>query len=115
MRQLRALIFILFAVLIIILVVQNYEAMSTSVTFRVNLLFFEHETPKLSLYVLSVLWFLLGVVVMGLYGVRERFRMQRRIKDLMKETAQKTRELNALRNLAITREDVNPVPGTGEH
>lgn len=114
MKQVRALGLILFALVIVVVVVQNFEAMSTSVRFRVNFLFFKHETPEISLYLLSVVFFLLGVVVMGLYGISERFSMKRQMKALRKEALEKDRELRALRNLPVTADDVSPITAQGE-
>jgi putative membrane protein len=106
MKHLRVIVVILFVLLVIIIAVQNYEAMSTTVNFRVNLVFFNYETAPMSIYFVVVIAFLIGVIVTGLYGMTERFRLKRKIKTLTKEANEKDKELNSLRNLPVTTDDV---------
>jgi ATP adenylyltransferase len=108
MKHVRVVLIILFVLLIIVVAVQNYAPMATKVTFRLNLLFFNHETPPMSLYLVVVIAFLLGVILMGFYGITERFRLKRQIKALKKESRGKDQELQSLRNLPVTTEEVAP-------
>ena len=62
MKHVRVVLIILFVLLIITVAVQNYTVMATKVTFRLNLLFFNHETPPMSLYLVVIIAFLLGVI-----------------------------------------------------
>jgi ATP adenylyltransferase len=52
--------------------------------------------------------FLFGVLVTGFYGIIERFRLKREIKTLVSTSQEKDKELNSLRNLPITSDDVSP-------
>jgi len=108
MKHVRVVLIILFVLLIIVVAVQNYAVMATTVTFRLNLLFFNHETPPMSLYLVVIIAFLLGVIFTGFYGISERFRLKRQIKLLKKESRGKDQELQSLRNLPVTAEDVAP-------
>ena len=108
MKHLRALLIILFVLLVIVIAVQNYQQMATKVNFRVDLLFFRYESAPMSVYLIAIISFLLGVIFSGLYGVTERFRLKRQIRSLMKESKEKDEELNSLRNLPVTSEDVSP-------
>jgi uncharacterized integral membrane protein len=108
MKQLKAILVILFLLLIIIVAVQNHEALSTTVKFRVDLVFHDYQTGEMSLYFVSVITFLVGVFFAGLIGITERFRLSRQIKNLTRDTKEKDKELNSLRNLPVTAEDVSP-------
>jgi uncharacterized integral membrane protein len=107
MKQIKWIIVILLVLLVIIVAVQNHGALSTSVKFRVNLIFFNFETAEMSLYLVSIITFLVGVICAGLYGMSERFRLKKQIKTLMRNTKEKEKELNSLRNLPVTTEDMS--------
>lgn len=103
MRQLKITLLILLGVAVIVVIIQNNEAMSTAVKFRLNTMFFgEKVTGDVSIYEVVLLSFLLGVFVTGVYSLVERFHLKRRMKALTKELEVKDRELNSLRNLPIT-------------
>ena len=106
MNHLRVIVAILFILLVIIVVVQNYQAFSSTVTFRINLMFLNWESSPMSLYFVAVITFLIGVLSAGIYGITERFRLKRQIKNLTREAREKDRELNSLRNLPVTGEEM---------
>jgi hypothetical protein len=107
MTHLKVLLVVLVSLAVIVLVVQNHEAMSTAVQFRFNPVFYaEVTTDGVTLYQVAVITFLLGILTTGIYGMVERFRLKRQIKTLTKELEVKDQELNSLRNLPITSEDV---------
>ena len=111
MAQVKAIVLILVGLVVIVAVVQNNQAMSTPITFRLNPGFWpEWKATGVSVYQVSIIAFLLGILVVGFFGLVERFRLKRRIKDLSKELENKDRELNSLRNLPITSDH----PGSGE-
>jgi uncharacterized integral membrane protein len=92
---------------VVILIVENHEAMNTSVKFRVNFLGFEQESTEMTLYHIVTIAFLFGVLVIGFYGMLERFRLKKQIKTLTAATREKDEELNSLRNLPITSESTS--------
>jgi uncharacterized membrane protein len=109
--QVKAIVLVLVGLVIIVAVVQNNQAMSTPITFRLNPVFWsEWKATGVSVYQVSIIAFLLGIVVVGLFGLVERFRLKKRIKALSKELEDKDRELNSLRNLPITSDH----PGSAE-
>lgn len=111
MKHVKAILVILIALVVVILAVQNNEAMSKTVQFRINPVFFEEmRTPPVSLYQVIIITFLVGVLCMGLYGMIERLRLKKQIKAVTRELKDKDKELNSLRNLPITTEEV----GTGQ-
>jgi hypothetical protein len=103
MRHVKIILLILLGVAVIVVIVQNHEAMSTTVKFRLNTMFFgEKATSDVSIYEVVLLSFLLGVFVTGVSTIAERFHLKRRMRTLTKELEVKDRELNSLRNLPIT-------------
>jgi len=52
--------------------------------------------------------FLLGVLLIGLYGITERFRLKKKIKVLTRTLEEREKEVNNLRNLPITSDPVPP-------
>jgi len=110
MKHVKLILYILVGLVVVVIVVQNHSAMSTAVTFRINTLFFGEKTTSLvSLYAIVFITFILGVVLTGIYGIVERFRLKKRIKVLAKELQEKESELNSLRNLPITSDDVGTI------
>ena len=107
MKHFRVVLVILFVLLIISVAVQNYSVMTSQVSFRLNLLFFNHETPPMSIYLVIIIAFLLGVVFTGFYGITERFRLKKEIKMLTKESKGKDQELQSLRNFPVTAEEMS--------
>ncbi|MDY6879241.1 MAG: LapA family protein [Desulfatiglans sp.] len=105
MKQLRWIGVILLALLVIIIVVQNHGAMSTPVMFKLDLVFISFESSQMSVYQVAVITFLLGVLVSGVYGMTERFRLKRQVKNLLKESSEKDKELSSFRNLPVTTDD----------
>ena len=50
MKQIKVLVIILFLLLIVVLSVQNYAALTTKIHFKANLLFFDYQTADLSIF-----------------------------------------------------------------
>ncbi|MBW1782690.1 MAG: LapA family protein [Deltaproteobacteria bacterium] len=107
MKHIKAIIVVLFLLVVVIVAVQNYQALTTPISFKVNLLFFKAETSGLPVFLIAIITFLIGVICIWLYGISERIDFRRRIKSLMKDVREKEQELNSLRNLPVTSEDMN--------
>jgi len=107
MKHLKFILAIILMLFAVILLVENHEAMSTKVIFKIDLLFLEFISSNISLYVIVTVAFLFGVLISGLYGIIERFRLKRQIKALITTSRDKDKELNSLRNLPITSGDVS--------
>ncbi|MFP4085835.1 MAG: LapA family protein [Desulfobacteraceae bacterium] len=107
MKHVKGIIVILFLLLVVILAVQNYQALSTPINFKVDLIFLRGESSGMPVFLIAVITFLIGVVATWLYGISERFTYKRQIKNLKRDAADKEKELNSLRNLPVTTEEVN--------
>ena len=108
MKYLRFIIAIILILLILTVIIQNHPAMSTSVVFKLNLGFTEFISVPLPLYVIVLLTFVFGVLITLFYGMIEHYRLRRDLKALEKALREKDKELNSLRNLPITSDDVSP-------
>jgi len=106
MKQVKAIASILVMLFVVIIVVENLEQLSKTLTLRVDLLFWGVKTPPMAFYLLVIIAFLIGVFVAGFLGIFERFRLKREIKRLSKENKEKDKELNSYRNLPIVAEEV---------
>jgi len=107
MKHVKAIIVILFLLVVVIVAVQNYQALTTSISFKVNLLFFKAESAGLPIFLIAIVTFLIGVLSMWVYGIAERLDLRKQIKTLMKDVREKEQELNSLRNLPVTSEAID--------
>ena len=107
MKHVKFILAIILMLMIVILIVQNHEAMSTGVRFKIDFLTLNFQSPELSLYHIVTITFLFGVIITGLYGIIERFQLKKEIKSLRSAAQDRDAELNSLRNLPITSNDVN--------
>jgi len=115
MRHVKAIISILVMLFVVIIVVENLEQLSKTLTLRIDLLFWGAKTGPMAFYLVVIIAFLIGIFVAGLLGIFERFRLKREIKRLSKENKEKDNELNSYRNLPIVeeeREDASAVVAT---
>jgi len=108
MKYFKAILVMLFLLLIVIVAVQNYQPFSTSVKFKIDLMFFKYETAEMSLYFMVIISFLVGVVLTAFCGIFERFNLKKQIKMLEKGNKEKDKELNSLRNLPVIAEKISP-------
>ena len=106
MKHLRFILGILLTLVVVILLVENHEAMTTEVTFKADFVLFHLESSKTTLYFIVTIAFLFGIFISGLYGIIERFRLKKQIRILINATREKDNELNSLRNLPLTSDNV---------
>ena len=114
MRHAKVVAVILAMLLVIIVVVQNHDAFSTTVKFRVDFKIFAGEGPEMSLYLVAVIAFVAGLIASGLSGMIERFRLKSQLRTCMRDIGEKEKELNSLRNLPVTTDDMHADGDVGE-
>ena len=107
MKHVKFMLAIILMLVVVILIVQNHEAMSTKVSFRVSFFSFQAQSSMMSVYYIITISFLFGVIISGTYGIIERFRLMKMIKLLKATSKEKEQELNSLRNLPITSDDIS--------
>jgi uncharacterized integral membrane protein len=106
MNNIKWVILVLLLVLAFIVAVENYETLVTPVTFHLNLYFFKYQTSEMPLSLIAIITFLIGLFSAWLYGIKERFSLKKQIKTVQLTAKEKDNELNSLRNLPVTAEDV---------
>jgi len=106
MRHVKAIVSILVMLLVVIIVVENLEQLSKTLTLRIDLLFWGAKTGPMAFYLVVIIAFLVGIFVAGLLGIFERFRLKGEIKRLAKENKEKDKELNSYRNLPIVEQEI---------
>ncbi len=107
MNNLKWLFVVLLLLLGFIVAVQNYGTLVNPVTFGLDLYFIKYETSGMPLALVAVITFLIGLIAAWLYGISERFRLRKQIKSLIRDSREKEKELNSLRNLPVTTEIVS--------
>jgi uncharacterized integral membrane protein len=110
MKHLKFIVAIVIMLLVVILIAENLAALSTAVVFQIIFFSIHLQTAEMPLYYVLPITFLFGVLITGLYGMRERYRLSKEIKSLMAESKAKDKELNSLRNLPITVEGMGSGP-----
>ncbi|MFC1868540.1 lipopolysaccharide assembly protein LapA domain-containing protein [Thermodesulfobacteriota bacterium] len=106
MKHVKFMVAIIIMLVVVILVVENYNAFSTKIVFKVDLLVLHYESSQVSIYYVIIIAFLFGILIAGLYGIVERFQLKRQINIHIKASKEKDKELNSLRNLPITADNV---------
>lgn len=105
MKQIKGLFLIVVLAIIVIVIVQNFQALATPVSFKIDLIFYNYQTSNLPLSLVALAAFFIGVIAAGLQGILERMNLKREIKSLRKELEIKEKELSSLRNLPVTSGD----------
>ena len=108
MKHVKYLFMIFIFLFIFILLVENNEAFSTKIILKADFKIGKFETPELNIYLISIISFVLGVIIIWVYDLLERIQLRKQIKRLKKESMEKDKELNSLRNLPIVSESVSP-------
>ncbi len=106
MKQIKSIIIIFVLTLVVILIVQNFQMLTTQLEFKIDLMFYSYQSSKLPLSLVALGAFLLGVLAAGFQGIMERVGLRREIRSLRKELTGKESELTSLRNLPVTAGDV---------
>jgi len=106
MRYLKFLLLVIVVLFLVIVIVQNINAFSTKIHFRLDLIGMHYQSEEISLAYVAVVTFLFGVIITVFYALFDRFKLQKKIKDLYRIIRDKDKELNSLRNLPITSDSV---------
>ncbi len=101
MKHLKAFISLILMLFVVIIIVENLEQLSETLTLKIDLLFWEVESAPMAFYLVLIIVFLFGVLIAGLFGIVERFKLKKQIRDLLKENKGRDKELDSLRNLPI--------------
>ena len=108
MKYIKFLVYALIIFVVVVLLVENHEAFNTKVIFKADLVFGKYESPEISIYLISAIAFVLGMIITWVYFLLERLQLRKQIKRLKNESREKDSELNSLRNLPIISDKVTP-------
>jgi uncharacterized membrane protein YciS (DUF1049 family) len=92
MKYIKFLVYALIIFVAVVLLVQNHEAFSTTIIFRANLLFGKYESSEISVYLISAIAFLLGLIITWIFFLLERVQLRKQVKRLMSESKRKDKE-----------------------
>jgi lipopolysaccharide assembly protein A len=101
MKHVKAFISLILMLFAVIIIVENLEQLSRALTLKIDLLFWAVESPPMAFYFVLIIVFLFGILIAGLFGIVERFKLKKQIRDLLKENKGRDKELDSLRNLPI--------------
>ena len=107
MKHIKAIISIVFMLLAVVLIVENLTQLSQKLTLQVDLYFWDWKTEPMAFYFVIIIVFLLGILIASLYGIFERFKLKKEIRNLLKENKGRDKELNSLRNLPIVQSNMD--------
>lgn len=108
MKYVKFLIYAFIIFLVVVILVENHNAFNTKVIFKVDLLLGRYESSEISIYIISAIAFILGMIITWIYFLLERIQLRKQIKRLKSESNGKDKELNSLRNLPIVSESITP-------
>ncbi|MGL4722037.1 MAG: lipopolysaccharide assembly protein LapA domain-containing protein [Desulfovibrionaceae bacterium] len=102
MRNLRTFFIVAVFVLFALFFAQNYETLTMGVQLLFNpFITSPYFTPVIPLYALLLLTFLLGVIFISVFSIRDKFSMQSKIRKLEKRIIEQDKELQSLRELPV--------------
>ena len=107
MKHVKAFISLILMLFAVIIIVENLEQLSRTLTLKIDLLFWAVESPPMAFYFVLIIVFLFGILIAGLFGIVERFKLKKQIRDLLKENKGRDKELDSLRNLPIVQSTVD--------
>ena len=105
MKSIRPLLWSLLVILSVVVVVQNIDLFTHKEALRLNLLIKEYQTQPVYLTLYFLGFFLIGLLISYFYGLGERFKANRTIKNHLKTIRNLEEELRAFRDLAVQKEN----------
>ncbi len=105
MKSIRPLLWSLLVILSVVVVVQNIDLFTHKEALRLNLLIKEYQTQPVYLTLYFLGFFLIGLLISYFYGLAERFKANRTIKNHLKTIRNLEEELRAFRDLAVQKEN----------
>jgi len=110
MKIAKGFVVIILFIILLALAVQNIESLTTSVLFegKLILLNFSFSVP---IWSIIGVFFVAGLVAMAIFSVMDHYNLKRDINAIKRAVKEKDKELNSLRNLPITS---NELPGYKE-
>lgn len=105
MKSIRPLLWSLLVIVSVVVVVQNISLFTHKEALRVNLLIKEYQTEPIYLTLYFLGFFLIGLLISYFYGLGERFKANRIIKNHLKTIRNLEEELRVFRDLSADKEN----------
>ena len=82
MKKAKILLWLIILGFIALVIYQNKEFFFTEHSFGINLLVFDYRSPEIYSAVLFVIFFLLGLLIAYLFGLFERYKTNKTVKEM---------------------------------
>jgi|Deesub1362B_J571_1020462.scaffolds.fasta_scaffold09422_2 uncharacterized integral membrane protein len=101
MKIVRSVVGAVIAVVVIVFILQNGQALVERVDFRLDLALVDLSPGQVPLYSILITLFFAGVLISAMVAWIHHFRLRRKFKKVIRELEEKERELDSLRNLPV--------------
>jgi uncharacterized integral membrane protein len=105
MKSIRPLLWSLLVIVLVVVVVQNLSLFTHKEALRLNLLIKEYHTQPIFLTLYFLAFFLIGLLISYVYGLAERFKANRTIKNHLKTIHKLEEEIRAFRHMPAHRDN----------
>lgn len=107
MKSFKPVLVSLVIIFLVVLVVQNMGLFMDQKSVRLDLLVWSNETRAIPLSVYFLGFFLIGLLISYFYGLSERFKTKKAVKNHLETIRKLEEELRVLKSLPIT-EQITP-------
>jgi uncharacterized integral membrane protein len=105
MKSVKALLWALLLIFLVVGVVQNVSLLTYKESMRLNLLIKEYQSEPIQLFLYFLGFFLIGLLISYFYGLAERFKTNKTIKGHLETIGKLEEELKVFRSLSIQKEN----------
>jgi hypothetical protein len=105
MKTIRPLLWSLLVIVSVVVVVQNLSLFTHKEALRLNLLIKQYQTGPIYLTLYFLAFFLIGLLISYFYGLAERFKANKTIKNHLETIRKLEEEIKVFKSLPIQREN----------
>jgi uncharacterized integral membrane protein len=105
MKSIRPLLWSLLVIVSVVVVVQNLSLFTHKEALRLNLLIKQYQTEPIYLTLYFLAFFLIGLLISYFYGLAERFKANKTIKNHLETIRKLEEEIKVFKSLPIQREN----------
>ena len=105
MKSVKALLWSLLAIFLVVAVLQNSGLFMDKKALRLNLLVWKYESPPILLSMYFVAFFLVGLLLSYFHGLSERFKAKNKTKNHLETISKLREEIKVLKSLPVQEEN----------
>ena len=105
MKSIRPLLWSILVIVSVVVVVQNLSLFTHKEALRLNLLIKQYQTEPIYLTLYFLGFFLIGLLISYFYGLAERFKANKTIKNHLETIRKLEEEIKVFKSLPIQREN----------